>query len=704
MAVAYPHLLATGQIGSLRLKNRMIVAAMGANFGELDGRSGARIRKYHETQASGGVGLIISGACGVAYPIGCVQPNQIAISDDKYIDGLRELVDAVHAKGGAFALQLHHGGTVAAEDTVAGRPLWCPSIPEPLKGDFIDGFLLEELAAFGAGGMPKYKVLEQADIDLLVTQFADGAKRAVAAGCDAVEIHGGHGYILSSFLSPKSNQRSDHYGGSDENRARLLCEVVSAVRQAVGEDFPIIVKLDSREVGREGGITVENACVTARLVESAGANALTVSAYHDVGQGKMHSASNITHAQNSNVEAAIRIKQCVSIPVITSGRIELPAANEAIHAGHYDFLMMGRKLLADPDLPNKLAEGRAQDIRPCVYCYTCVSAIYNVQSMLCAVNPELGVEYTRSEPLTKTVKRIVIVGGGPGGMESARRLAEQGHKVTLIEKGAVLGGTLRFAALAYEPNQGLLEWLIKEVGRLPIEVLLNTEATSSMIESYAPDALIMANGATRFMPDIPGNQDPNIYSGEDMRRLMLGDFDQSLLQKTSWLTRALVGLGNSTGLIRKLDLVRRISHFWMPLGHRIVIVGGDLVGLELAEFLQERGREVTVLHEEPRMGSGLTLVRRLRLLAELKEHGVRLSRGVSEVRFERSAVHYQNGRGERKQVPADSVIVARGAGPNVSLATEYKGAVYTIGDSQGVGYIEGAMRDAMRACDQIMSA
>ena len=166
-----------------------------------------------------------------------------------------------------------------------------------------------------------------------------------------------------------------------------------------------------------------------------------------------------------------------------------------------------------------------------------------------------------------------------------------------------------------------------------------------MIESYAHDALIMANGATRFMPDIPGNQDPNIYSGEDMRRLMLGDFDQSLLQKTSWLTRALVGLGNSTGLIRKLDLVRRISHFWMPLGHRIVIVGGDLVGLELAEFLQERGREVTVLHEEPRMGSGLTLVRRLRLLAELKEHGVRLSRGVSEVRFERSAVHYQNGRG-----------------------------------------------------------
>ena len=418
----------------------------------------------------------------------------------------------------------------------------------------------------------------------------------------------------------------------------------------------------------------------------------------------MHSASNIPHAQNSNVEAAIRIKQCVSIPVITSGRIELPAANEAIHAGHYDFLMMGRKLLADPDLPNKLAEGRAQDIRPCVYCYTCVSAIYNVQPMLCAVNPELGVEYTRSEPLTKTVKRIVIVGGGPGGMESARRLAEQGHKVTLIEKGAVLGGTLRFAALAYEPNQGLLEWLIKEVGRLPIEVLLNTEATSSMIESYAPDALIMANGATRFMPDIPGNQGPNIYSGEDMRRLMLGDFDQSLLQKTSWLTRALVGLGNSTGLIRKLDLVRRISHFWMPLGHRIVIVGGDLVGLELAEFLQERGREVTVLHEEPRMGAGLTLVRRLRLLAELKEHGVRLSRGVSEVRFERSAVHYQNGRGEQKQVPADSVIVARGAGPNLSLAAEGADTVYTIGDSQGVGYIEGAMRDAMRACDQIMSA
>ena len=708
MAQSHQHLLSEGNIGSMTLKNRMVVAAMGANFGELDGRSGDRVRAYHEAQAAGGVGLVISGACGVAYPVGCVQPNQIAISDDKYIPGLKAVVDAVHAHGSKFAVQLHHGGLVAAEDTNNGRPLWCPSIPGPMQGDFIDGFLMEELAAFAGGGMPTFRVVDQDDINLIIQQFADGAKRAVAAGCDAVEVHGGHGYILSSFLSPKTNQRTDQYGGSDENRARLICEVVAAVREAVGPDFPVIVKIDSREVGKEGGITVEHAKVTARLIEAAGADAITVSAYHDGGQGKMHSASNIPHEENANVEAAKAIKAIVSIPVITSGRIELDVGDQAIGRGEYDYLMMGRKLLADPDLPKKLAEGRLQDIRPCVYCYTCVSAIYKVESMLCAVNPELGVEYQRLElPPAGDRKHVVIVGGGPGGMESARRLSLAGHRVTLLEKGAVLGGTLRFAALAYEPNQRLLRWLIQEVNRLPITIKLNTEANKETIDALQPDAVISAVGARRFMPELPGNDFAHVYSGEDMRRLMLGDFDASLTRKTSAFARLLVALGNMTGLIRNLDFVRKISHAWMPLGKRIVIIGGDLVGLELAEYLHDRGRDVTVLHEEPRMGAGLTLVRRLRLLAELKEHGVTLHRGVSNVAIDKTHVSFNKEKGEGGSVAADTVIVARGAEGNQSITSQLEGAnypVYEIGDSTGVTYIEGAIRDAMHAADKIMAA
>ena len=707
MAQGYDNLLAEGKIGSMILKNRMVVAAMGANFGELDGSSGERVKAYHEAQAAGGVGLIISGACGVAYPVGCVQPNQIAISDDKYIPGLKAVVDAIHAKGGKFAVQLHHGGLVAAEDTVHGRPLWCPSIPGPMEGDFVDGFLMEELAAFAGGGMPTFKVVDKDDIALVVRQFAQGARRAIQAGCDAVEVHGGHGYILSSFLSPKTNQRTDEYGGSDENRARFICEVVRAVRAEVGPDYPVIVKIDSREVGKKGGITVEHAKVTAKLLEEAGADAITVSSYHDGGQGKLHSASNIPHEENANVAAAIAIKNVVSIPVITSGRVELEVGNEAIARGEYDFLMMGRKLLADPDLPNKLAQGRVTDIRPCVYCYTCVSAIYKVESMLCAVNPELGVEYQRPTLITSDKKHTVIVGGGPGGMEAARRLALAGQKVTLLEKGPVLGGTLRFAGLAYEPNQRLLKWLIKEVNSLDIDIRLNTEATPALIKSLSPDAVITAVGARRFMPELPGNDHKHVYSGEDMRRLMLGDFDSSLTAKTSLLTRSLVAMGNLTGLIRNLDLVRRISHFWMPLGKRVVIVGGDLVGLELAEYLIDRGREVTVLHEEPRMGAGLTLVRRLRLLAELREHGALLERGVSAVAIEGRSVRYTDEKKNAKSVDADSVIVARGAEANGSVAESLSGLgipVIEIGDSTGVGYIEGAMRDAMHAVDELIAA
>jgi NADPH-dependent 2,4-dienoyl-CoA reductase/sulfur reductase-like enzyme len=359
-------------------------------------------------------------------------------------------------------------------------------------------------------------------------------------------------------------------------------------------------------------------------------------------------------------------------------------------------------------LPKKLAEGRIQDIRPCVYCYTCVSAIYKVESMLCAVNPELGVEYQRLElQPAGGQKHVVIVGGGPGGMESARRLSLAGHRVTLLEKGAVLGGTLRFAALAYEPNQRLLRWLIQEVNRLPITIKLNTEASKETIDALQPNAVISAVGARRFMPELPGNDFAHVYSGEDMRRLMLGDFDASVTRKTSAFTRLLVALGNMTGLIRNLDFVRKISHFWMPLGKRVVIIGGDLVGLELAEYLHDRGRDVTVLHEEPRMGAGLTLVRRLRLLAELKEHGVTLHRGVSNVAIDKTHVSFNKEKGEGGSVAADTVIVARGAEGNQSITSQLEGAkypVYEIGDSTGVTYIEGAIRDAMHAADKIMAA
>ena len=430
--MAYQSLLSPGHIGSLELRNRIVVTAMGVNFGEEDGDFGDRVIAYHEEQARGGAGLIISGACGVMHPIGQVQPWQVAISEDRHIPSLKRVVDAVHRHDSRYAVQLHQGGLNAVDDTANGRPQWCPSVPEMARGDFTDGFLLPELEILMSPGIPKYKVLSHEDIRTLVMAFSAGAGRAKEAGCDAVEIHGGHGYVPSSFLSPKTNQRTDEYGGSLENRARLLLEIVRAVRDEVGAAFPVIVKIDTREVGKEGGITLEHATQTARWLVEAGADAITASAYHDFSQGKLHSASNIPHAPNWNLPAAAAIKQSVSVPVIAAGRIEPEHADAQIRAGQFDFLAMGRKLLADPHLPRKLEQGRAREVRPCIYCYTCVSAIYTRESSRCAVNPECGIEYTRGDiPRPGRRKRVVVVGGGPGGMEAARRLEADGHDVTI---------------------------------------------------------------------------------------------------------------------------------------------------------------------------------------------------------------------------------------------------------------------------------
>ncbi len=699
------HLLSTGRIGSMALRNRIIVTAMGVSLSEPDGHVGERLLAYHETQAKGGAGLIITGVAGVAWPVGAVQPNQTAISDDRFLPGLKTLTERVHRHGAKIAVQLHHGGLVAGYSSDAfDQELWAPCYPPPLKGDFIDYFLPEEMAGF-SGKMPRLKLLEPADIDQVVDQFGDAAARAKAAGFDAIEIHGGHGYLLSSFMSPKTNTRTDEYGGPLENRARLLLRVIAAVRNAVGANFPVWVKLDSVEVGKDGGITLDLAIEAARLVEAAGVDAITVSAYHDTGKGKLHSASNIPHEPETNIPAAAAIKAAVQVPVIASGRVEVEAADAHIAAGKYDFLAMGRKLLADPDLPAKLAGNAPEMIRPCIYCYTCVSTAYVRQPLRCAVNPETGFECEQVEP-QRFGQHFVVIGGGPGGMEAACRLSDAGHRVTLLEKSARLGGTLRIASLAYPANERLLDWLVERVARSNITVRLETEANEDLLRSLAPDAVIVATGARRDMPDLPGNDLPHVFSGEDMRRMLLGEDSPELKRKTGLMTRLATKVGAATGLTANLDFVRTATKAWMPLGEHIVIIGGELVGIELAEFLHERGRHVTVVEPAPRLGKGLLLVRRMRILAELREHGVGLHGGASAISIAPEAVTFTDAAGATQQIRADHVIVAMGATGDNTLADHLRAAgfaVETVGDCNGVGYIEGAVRGGAEAAQRLLA-
>lgn len=709
MSNNYQHLLSPGRIGKLELRNRIVVTAMGVNLAESDGTCGERIRKFHEEQAKGGVGLINTGVAGVAWPVGGNQPGQVAISEDRFIPGLKAVADAIHAHGAKFSIQLHHGGLVGMEDLLAGRPVWAPSLPGAPKGDFTEAFLLEELeqAPFRRIKAFNVKVMTKDDIALVVEQFAAGAERARKAGADGVEIHGGHGYLLSSFISPKSNRRDDEYGGSLENRTRFLVEVLQAIRARVGPDYPMWCKLDSREVGVDNGITPEDAIRTAVIAQNAGADAITVTAYHETGNGKLHSGSHTPHEPAFNLPFAAAIKKAVSIPVIASGRVEPEVGDTHIAAGDIDFVAMGRKLLADPQLPNKLKADRAEDILPCIYCYTCISAIYTCDPVRCAVNPRTGLEYIASDKPAVARKRAVVIGGGPGGMESARRLHAAGHQVTLLEKGDRLGGTLQFAALAYEPNERLLKWLRRRVDAAGIDVRLQTVATPALLRELKPDFIVVATGARRDMPVLPGSELPHVFSGDDMRSLMLGESTPALRRKIGWPVRMATRLGALTGLTANLDFVRSATQWWLPFGKHIAIIGGELVGLELAEFLTERGRSVTVIDEIPRFGGGLTVVRRMRILAELKEHGVGLQAEAKNIRIERDAVHFTDRNGAQQRIEAAQVIVAKGAQGDIALAHQLRGLgvpVFTVGDCNGVGYIEGAMRGAANTVDEIVQS
>jgi NADPH-dependent 2,4-dienoyl-CoA reductase/sulfur reductase-like enzyme len=500
------------------------------------------------------------------------------------------------------------------------------------------------------------------------------------------------------------NQRDDEYGGSLENRARFLLEVITAIRARVGRDFPLWVKLDCAEYGKKEGTTLADARETARLAEAAGVDAITASAYHDTNRGALHSESNIPYVPERMVADATAIRAAVNIPVITSGRIEPESADRHIRKGHFDFLAMGRKILADPDLPNKIVAGTPEQVRPCVYCYCCASQIYVVKPVKCAVNPETAHERERELVATDKPRRIAVVGGGPAGMEVACRLGRRGFHVHLLEASDRLGGTLQFASIAYKPNQRLLDWLRLQLRNSSVRLHLNTTATPERLQALGVEEVVVATGARRDMPDIPGSQQDFVFSGDDMRAMVMGENAPALRRKTTAFTRALVTAGVKTRVTRCASLLRQASRVWLPLGERVVIIGAELVGLELAEFLAERKRRVTVIDTTPDVGRGLYVVRRMRLLAELKSLDVSLVREAREIAIEDRVVAYTNPRGQRRAIDADHVIVAQGARGDASLAIQLRAAgldVHTIGDCEGVGYIEGAMESAAELAARI---
>lgn len=700
--MSFQHLLSPSRIGQLELRNRIIMAPMGSNFAESDGTCGERIQAYYEARAAGGAGLLIMGVCSVAFPAGTAEPYQVGVSEDRFIPGLQQLAARVHRHGAKIAMQLQHAGKTATRDLAEGRELWVPSLPPPFKTNMMNALTPEELNAFISGsrtrGKPAVRVMDKDDIRQMVEWFASAAERAKKAGFDGVEIHAAHTYIIAGFLSSHYNQRDDEYGGSLENRARLLLEILQATRERTGSDFGVWLRLDAHELQTENGITLDECKRFAQLAEQAGADAVSVSAYASIKTGVAFTEAPLVQKPAGFLEWAAAVKQAVSVPVIAVGRLEPDVADQAIAKGQCDFVAMARKMLADPELPNKLARNDAASIRPCIYCYVCVSQIFVNERVKCAVNPFTGHESQRVITPTDNPLHLLVVGSGPAGLEAARLASLRGHKVTLLERGKRLGGTLFFAALAYPENGALLDNLIHQVKQLPIDIRLNTEATNELVKQINPDRILVANGAKRAAPDIPGANAKHVWSGDELRRLMTGDGAEEIAKsKLSLAQRTLMKAGSLTGANNSTDALQQLSKLWMPLGKRVVIVGGGLVGLELAEFLVERGRDVSVLEPSESLGRELSIVRRWRVLDNLEQHNVALHKQVNVTSISSDCVHFQDAEGQGHQLAMDSVVLALGAGPDQSLSmrlAETGIPVDSMGDCNELGYIEGAIRAA----------
>ena len=700
----YPLLASPASIGNLELKNRMIMAAMGSNFASEDGHTSDQLIAYYEERARGGIGLIILETSAVTWPAGASMPNMIGFSKDEFIPSLQSLTKRIHQYGSKIAAQLNHSGKIAQEDVIAGRPILVPSIPKSEPSDMFGLLTQDEIMNFiKAGGPdgkgPRYHELSVDDIQQEVQHFVDAAKRAKASNFDAIEIHAGHGYLISSFLSPAVNKRTDEYGGTTEKRARLLVEIISQIKKQI-EDFPVLVRLDANEYRIENGITPADFLITASMAQEAGADAIDVSAYGNTSKGIAFTVAPLVHEPGGFLNFVKMAKKELTIPIIAVGRIELAVPEKGLTHNEFDFVAMGRKVLADPGLPNKIISGQEHLIRPCIYCYVCVSQIFINKPMMCAVNSQLGNEHRNKNIIHSTAdqKKILVIGAGPSGMESARLLAMRGHHVEVWEKDRDIGGTVRVAALAYEPNGLLINYLKNSLDELGVKIKLGTLATAESVQAFNPDHVIVAVGANRDAPSIKGKNGRNVFDGEQLRGLLFGS-DIHATKKLSLFQQLILRVGRASQLLRNISVLRFLSKFWMPLSKNIVVIGGDLVGLELAEFLVERGRNVKVLEPSSSLGPNLSIVRRSRVVYMLNEQGVDLLTNVNIKEICDQEVIFDHEETE-KSLLADQVIIAMGANPNLELTDELNRLnlpLTSIGDCTSVGYIHGAIADARKA-------
>ncbi|MFH1626437.1 MAG: FAD-dependent oxidoreductase, partial [Pseudomonadota bacterium] len=645
-----------GMMGKVEVKNRIVMAPMCTFTHGPEGEILDKTVEYYAVRARGGVGFIMGQTTNI------MRESRTTIRasayDDKFIPGLKKIADAYHQNGAKGAFQVAWHGRLYAkwkheeehpEEIIALAPspisefLTSKPFPEPYPKS-----MQTELAP----------VATKEDIKRVTNGFAEAALRIKRAGFDAVEIHGGHGYGLSQFLSPLANRRIDEYGGSVEKRARFACEVIEAVREKVGADFTVLFRYSGSDF-LAGGITIDDSVRQAHLFVEAGADVLDISASEQA--STQWQFLPFAFPQGAIVHLGEAIKKVVKVPVITVGKIGDPAfANEIIKKGKADFVALGRALVADPEWANKAKEGRFKDIRHCVYCLNCINApdhpyIYK-QGLTCAVNPSLQREKDFAIKLAPTPKNVMVIGGGPAGMEAARTLAERGHQVTLYEKSDRLGGQWYIASQQEQKKQDyprLIAYLSRGLTISGVKVIMNTKVTLELVRGAKPEVAVVATGAVPQSLDVQGADGKNVIQVND------------------------VILGKS------------------KVGDKVVVIGGRYLGMEIADQLASQGKKV-ILVTRSALGRSVQRDIYLTFRNRLIEKGVQFFSYSPVVEINEKGVYIVFD--ERLVfLKADTVVMAVGVKSENQLVEALKGVVpevHALGDCVRPRDLMDAIREA----------
>ncbi|MBR0784730.1 FAD-dependent oxidoreductase [Bradyrhizobium iriomotense] len=624
-------LFAPGKIGRLEVPNRIVFAATSSELADTEGFVGDDVAEYYAERARGGAGLIIVEATYVEQEGKRLRHNAM-LHDDRFIPGMRKIVEAIHAAGAKAALQLNHGGRESIPEVCGSQPL----APSPRASEFT-----------GVGEAVVPKELKIQEIDRIVERFGDAALRAKNAGYDAIELHGAHGYLISQFLSPESNRREDEYGGTPENRARFCVRIIRALKARLGRKFPIIVRMNGSDHFKRG-LEIDDAIIVAQLFEAAGADSVSVS-------GGVHSSRPYMVVPGMSVERgcyvdyASAVRRSVSIATMVVGRINTPAlAEEILDRGHADFVCLSRALIADPYFPTKAKSGHADRIAPCIACNECIATIHRHKGLACTVNPIVSRELELKPLLSKNPapRRIAVLGSGAAGLSAAVTAARRGHRVHLYERDEYIGGQLR---LAFQPPHreeigNLLRYFSAEIDRLDITVSVGLQPSLDQLRALDPDALVVATGAEATQPIIPGIGLPHVTAG--------------------W--KVLAGAKEIDGTC--------------------VVVGGGLVGVEVADLLATRGTLVTLLVRSEFLKKAVH-ADKVYYLDRIRELGVEVISNVQVNAIGDGWVEIQpEGRLRRVLHGVDNVVLCTGYRPRRAESEHFEKLgvpVHYVGDVRG---------------------